>query len=83
MQPTEGVGEQPQVVTKTRAARERHLPARLYDSIVMVSVGDRPAVDDKKSFRTTVYLPVLDKLCTEFERRFDDTHAALCEVYGF
>ena len=61
MQPTQGVSEQPQVVTSTRAARQRRLPARFYDSIVMVSVGDRPVVDDKKSFRTTVYLPVLDK----------------------
>ena len=81
MQPTEGVSEQPQVVTSIRAARDRRLPARFCDSIVMVSVGDRPVVDDKKSFRTTVYLPVLDKLCSEFERRFDETHAALCEVF--
>ena len=52
MQPTEGVSEQPQV-TSTRAARERRLPDRLYDSIVMVSVEDRPVVDDKKSFQTS------------------------------
>jgi len=77
MQPTEGVIEQPQVVTSTRAARERRLPARFYDSIVMVSVGDRPVVDDKKSFRTTVYLPVLDNLCSEFERRFDETQCSV------
>jgi len=77
MQPTEGVIEQPQVVTSTRAARERRLPARFYDSIVMVSVGDRPVVDDKKSFRTTVYLPVLDNLCSEFECRFDETQCSV------
>ena len=50
MQPTQGVSEQPQVVTSTRAAWERRLPARFNNSIVMVSVGDRPVVDDKKSF---------------------------------
>ena len=78
MQPTQGVSEQPQVVTSTRAARERRLPARFYDSIVIVSAGDRPVVGDKKSCRTTdVYLPVLDNLCSEFERRFDETQCSV------
>jgi len=77
MQPTQGSREQAQVVTSTRAARERRLPARFHDSIVMVSVGDRPVTDDKKSFRTTVYLPVLDNLCSELERRFDETQCSV------
>jgi len=34
-------------------------------------------VDDKKSFQTTVYLPVLDNLCSDFERRFDETQCSV------
>ena len=34
-------------------------------------------VDDKKSFQTNVYLPVLDHLCSELERRFDKTQCSV------
>jgi len=34
-------------------------------------------VDDKKSFLTTVYLPVLENVCSEFERRFDETQCSV------
>ena len=81
MQSTQGVCEQPQAITSTRAVRERRLPARFCDSIVMINVGDRPVVDDKKSFQTNVYLPVLDHLCSEFERRFDKTQCSVMRGY--
>ena len=32
---------------------------------------------DKKPFRTTVFLQVLDNLCSEFERRFDETQCSV------
>ena len=73
MQPTHGVSEQPQVVTSTRAAWKRRLPARFYDSIVMVSVGDRSVVDDKKSLRSRERAASLNVALTRL-------NAALCEV---
>lgn len=41
-----------------RARRNRRLPAKYADSVVMETVGDRIAVDDKNAFRLHVYNPV-------------------------
>ena len=63
------------------STRTRRLPARFNDSIVMETVGDRIVVDSKTSFRSHVYLPVVDNLLSEFERRFDKVQCnVMCGV---
>ena len=59
------------------AGRERRLPTRFQDSVVMETVGSRVALDDKASFRNHVYLPVVDNLLSEFERRFDNVQCSV------
>ena len=77
MKPTQGVSEPPQVVTSTRAAINGEASACSFLWQHCDGQRDRPVVDDEKSFRTTVYLPVLDNLCSEFERRFDETQCSV------
>ena len=37
----------------------------------MEMVGDHVAVNNKVSFKSHEYLPVIDNMISEFERRFD------------
>jgi hypothetical protein len=53
------------------STRVRRLPARFNDSVVTETVGERTVVDDKASFRSHVYIPIMDNMLSEFERRFD------------
>jgi len=57
--------------------RKRKLPAHLSDSHVLETVGSRPDTTTKDGFRQNVYLPVLDSLLSEFDRRFGSSH---CDV---
>jgi len=57
--------------------RKRKLPAHLSDGHVLETVGSRPDTTTKDGFRQNVYLPVLDSLLSEFDRRFGSSH---CDV---
>jgi hypothetical protein len=57
-----------------RSRRIRRLPSRFANSIVMETVGDRPAVDNKNDFKVHVYNNVMDSMITELDVRFSDSH---------
>jgi len=56
------------------AGRNRRLPAKYADSVVMETVGDRLAVDDKNAFRLHVYNPVMDSIIAKWDKRFSDSN---------
>ena len=60
---------------------KRHLPTRLQDGIVIESVGDRVVVDNKASFKSRLYLPVMDNIVSEYDRRFDKVQCRVFVVY--
>lgn len=62
-----------------RPVRQRKIPVTLTDSVVMETVGDRSAGQmDRKSFiRVMVYIPVIDNITAEFERRFSAMHCSI------
>lgn len=50
--------------------RVTRIPRRYDDSVVEESVGYRAAIDSNEAFRLHVYLPIMDCLVGELERRF-------------
>ena len=58
----------------SRPCRRKQMSRRLQDVIVLESTGVRDVISPSLSdhFRTTLYLPVLDAMLSELERRFSD-----------
>jgi hypothetical protein len=59
------VSEQSSTMGRT-STRERRLPTRFQDSVVKETVGDHVAVNNKASFKSHEYLPVIDNMISEF-----------------
>ena len=60
-----------------RSSRKRKLPSKLDDSHVMETVGNISDTRSKLGFKANVYLPVLDCLLGELERRFTTSN---CDI---
>ena len=61
----------------SKSTRVRRLPARLQDSVVLETVGDRVTVDSKTSYKDHVYLPIMDTMQGELSRRFDTAQCGI------
>ena len=53
--------------------RARRMPRRYDNSLTDESVGHRTAIDTLEAFRLHIYLPVIDCIIGELERRFSDS----------
>ena len=62
--------------TVSRPTRRRKLQ-HIWQIVVTETVGDRSDIISRFGFKINVYLPVLDRLLSEFERRFTSTHCRL------
>jgi hypothetical protein len=61
------------IETTFKQRRVRKLPRRFDNSLIDEPVGHRIVLDSAEAFRLHVYLPVIDCLIGELERRFSDT----------
>lgn len=53
-----------------RLKRVKKQAKTLNDSIVTSTLGQRGEVDGKDAFRRQIYLPIIDQLISEMEKRF-------------
>ena len=68
-----GLCEKCKIDCNFQRRRVKRVPRRYDDSLVHESVGHRVAVDSNKAFRLHVFLPIIDNLVGELERRFSDS----------
>ena len=52
--------------------RARKLPAKLNDSVVLETVGQRQIVDSKCTFRQNIFIPVIESMIGKLEARFSE-----------
>jgi hypothetical protein len=55
---------------KPRPRRQKQVPARFNDSIVISTVGNQNYIDNKEQYRTTIYYPLIDSVLIELNHRF-------------
>ena len=58
-------------VAPPRLQRQRQIPSRLNDCVVMETTGTRRAVSSVEDYKVTLYFPVLDAMIIEFQSRFE------------
>ena len=63
--------------TPLRPQRQKRLPKRLNDTIVMETTGSRNIVSNSENFKVCLYYPILDAMITELQRRFDSKNLEL------
>jgi hypothetical protein len=66
------------IETTFKQRRVRKLPRRLDNSLIDKHVGHRIVLDSAEAFRLNIYLPVIDCLIGELERRFSYTSIYMC-----
>jgi hypothetical protein len=74
------------IETTFKQRRVRKLPRRFDNSLIDKPVGHRIVLDSAEAFRLNIYLPVIDCLIGELERRFSDTSITVilhvCKLSG-
>ena len=63
--------------TSLRPQRQKRLPKRLNDAVVMETTGSRNIVSNSENFKVCLYYPILDAMITELQRRFDNKNLEL------
>ena len=64
-----------------RPQRQRRMPRRLNDVIIMETTGARKSVDSSEDLKVHFYFPILDAIISELQRRFDDKNLELMKVF--
>lgn len=70
--------------TPLRPQRQKRMPKRLDDTIVMESTGTRNTVDNtnnSQNLKVLLYYPVLDAMITELQKRFDSKNLELMRAF--
>lgn len=52
--------------------RQRRLPRRFQDCVVLETTGSRDALSCSNSYKTKLYFPIIDTFLSEISRRFDE-----------
>ena len=60
------------ISTEMTQRRQRKIPRRLNDAVVLENVGHRTDINSKSTFRQDIFYCILDCMVAELERRFGD-----------
>ena len=58
-------------VTEYHQKRQRRLPSRFEEGVVLESVGSRESMSTSDEYKVKVYFPVLDSVLAELKERFN------------
>ena len=64
-------------VSSPRPQRQRQLPRRFDDIMIMESTGARETVETSESYKISLYFPILDAIISELRNRFDNKNLDL------
>ena len=64
-------------VSSPRLQRQRQLPRRFDDAVIMQSTGARETMATAESYKISLYFPILDAIITELRNRFDSKNLDL------
>lgn len=59
-------------VTGPRPSRKRKLPSRLYEAVILESIGSSESLTTSQQFKVDLYYPILDAFLMELNQRFTE-----------
>jgi len=65
------------ISTIVKLKRNKHTFRRLHDALVTSTLGQQTHVDSKDAFRIGIFIPIIDSIISDMDRRFSNSSSKI------